>query len=111
MKAITDQFTPINLTSHSYFNLSGHNSGHKIYEHQVKLFADSYLDFNPDDITVTGKVNQVASNSKYDFREYVKLSDRIKSEVAWPQEGYDNFFVLSETEGDNRRVASLVFNF
>lgn len=103
-RAITEQPSPINLTNHAYFNLEGIESGTKIYNHHLKLFADNYLDFNPAEVTVTGKINSV-DNTKYDFREYTKVSDRIPNEVEWPDEGYDNFFILNETS-DKRNVAS-----
>ena len=35
-----------------------------------------------------------AENTKYDFRNYTKLSDRIKSNGEWPDEGFDNFFII-----------------
>ena len=105
MRAITDEPTPINLTNHAYFNLSGHETGAKIYEHLVKLHADKYLDFDSKDNTVSGKVLPV-SGTKYDLREYVRLSERIESGAQWPDHGFDNFFLLSEYEGENRKVAS-----
>ena len=104
MKAITDEPTPINLTNHAYFNLSGHDSSTKIYDHLVRIYADEYLDFNPSDLTVNGKILKV--DQKFDFREFVRIGDRVVNEGSWPQYGYDNFFVLSETEGENRKVAS-----
>ena len=49
---VTDiESTPINLTNHAYFNLAGDNSKTKIYEHDLKLNSNKYLDFNPVDVT------------------------------------------------------------
>ena len=39
--ATTDQPTPINLSHHSYFNLSG-NSGKSILDHVLSIDADKY---------------------------------------------------------------------
>ena len=101
-KAITDQPTPIILTNHAYFNLAGHDTNTKCYNHWAKINASKYLDFNPSDVTVTGRVNTV-ENTKYDFREYVQLESRIKSNGEWPAEGYDNFFVVNEADSSDKR--------
>ncbi len=103
MKAITDTPTPVNMTNHAYFNLSGMG---KIYEHELKIFSSQYLDFNASDNTVTGTILDVTPAGRYDFRDYVRLGERIKANGKWPDYGYDNFFVLDEKEGENRRVAS-----
>ncbi len=88
------------------FFFIGHDSNNKIYDHLVKINASKYLDFNPNDGTVTGKVNSV-ENTKYDFRDYIKLQNRIKSNGEWPDEGYDNFYVLKEADSrDVLHVAS-----
>lgn len=103
-KAITDKPTPIDLTNHVYLNLNGHNSGCKIYNHELKLNADKYLDFNPNEVTVTGRINSV-ENTKYDFRNFTSLSDRIKSEANWPDNGFDSYFVANH----NGLIASYLF--
>lgn len=103
-KAISEELTPINLTNHTYFNLT---PGQPIYSHFVKINADSYLDFNPSDITVNGKINKV-DGSKYDFREYTKLADRMKSK-GWPDEGFDNYFITGTSSPEETKlVASYV---
>lgn len=104
-KAVTDKPTPIDMTNHVYFNLNGHDSRVKVYNHTFKFNADNYLDFVPEEVTVTGKVN-ACKDSKYDFREEVLLSQRIKPEGAWPEEGYDNFFVLNNGSG-KKHVATV----
>ena len=104
MKAITDTPTPVNMTNHAYFNLSG--GVDKIYEHELKIFSNQYLDFNASDNTVTGTILDASPAGRYDFRDYVRLGERIKANGKWPDYGYDNFFVLDEKEGENRRVAS-----
>ncbi len=107
-KAISEELTPINLTNHTFFNLT---PGQPIYSHFLKINADSYLDFNPSDNTVTGKINKV-DGSKFDFREYTKLSERMKNK-EWPDEGFDNYFITcSNSQEETKLVASylLIFN-
>jgi aldose 1-epimerase len=104
-RANTTRDTPIDLSNHAYFNLAGHYSREKIYNHFVKIYADSYLDFDKDEITVTGNVNSVV-NTKYDFRYFYRLGDRIRENSAWPEDGYDNYFVSNQQTG-NRIIASI----
>ena len=95
-RAVTDQDTPIDITNHVYLNLNGHDSGTKVYNHKFKFNADKYLDFVPEEVTVTGKINE-CKNSKYDFQTETKLSDRLAPEGKWPEEGFDNFFILNDS--------------
>jgi aldose 1-epimerase len=90
-RASTTKPTPIDLTNHCYFNLNGRFAGHMIYNHEVKLNAVTYLDVSLENLIVTGQKLPV-KDSKYDFSDYVKLSDRIDNNIEWPTGGFDNFF-------------------
>ncbi len=107
-KATTTKTTPIDLTNHAYFNLAGHDSREKIYDHQFKIFSEYFLDSDLNTVTVTGKINSV-SNTKYDFRDYTALGSRIdQSRLKWPEEGFDNYFINNQQSGE-KIIASYTF--
>ncbi|WP_340199205.1 aldose epimerase family protein [Ascidiimonas sp. W6] len=64
-EAETDRDTILNLTNHSYFNLSG--NGKSIDTHLLKVNADSYLETNKK-LVPTGNILSV-SNTEKDFRQ------------------------------------------
>ncbi|MTI38928.1 aldose epimerase family protein [Fulvivirga lutimaris] len=74
-KAITDQETVINLTNHSYFNLSGAENG-DILDHTVQIFTDSLVDVNEDQIP-TGIIQNV-TNTPFDFQEERNLNEAME---------------------------------
>lgn len=80
-KAITDEPTVINLTNHSYFNLTG--DAQSILSHELWLNADRYTEVD-DDLTPTGRVLTVTSDM--DFRSHRKIA----------YGGYDHNFVLND---------------
>lgn len=104
-EATTDKATLINLTQHSYFNLTG-NFDENILEHELEINADSFL---PVDATLipTGEIRKV-EGSPFDFRSAKKIGHAI--DEASPQLknglGYDHCWVLNETEQKLRFVAS-----
>ena len=90
-RANTDQKTPVNLINHTYFNLSGYDSG-SIHSHELTIDADSYL---PTDETLipTGELKSVAG-TPFDFRIPKEIgkdigSDDVDLKIAG---GYDHCF-------------------
>ncbi|MDH2925752.1 galactose mutarotase [Lonepinella koalarum] len=72
--ATTDQTTIINLTNHSYYNLSGHDQGY-ICHHYLKIFSDYYTPVAQNMIP-TGEILSV-KHTGLDFRKAIKIGDNM----------------------------------
>ncbi len=92
-QATTDLDTVINLTNHSYFNLSGHASG-TILDHVLEIRSHSYLPTNPQWIP-TGAVSGV-DRTPFDFRTPHAIGGRIPSDHPDLKigEGYNQNYVV-----------------
>ncbi|CAB3804501.1 Aldose 1-epimerase [Paraburkholderia caffeinitolerans] len=77
-EASSDAPTPLNLTSHGYFNLSG-EPGSDIRDHILTIDADAYLEVDPRMIPI-GMAD--VSGTAFDFREGAPLGTRLDSPHA-----------------------------
>jgi aldose 1-epimerase len=88
-KAITDKSTPVSLTNHSYFNLSGFAEP-TIYNHKLCIDADEYTVKSRNN-TSTGEVAKL-QGTPLDFRTPKLIAKDIH---AFPEDmGYDYSFIL-----------------
>ena len=71
------QTTLYNPTNHSYFNLSGHNSG-SVTAHQVQLLASHFTPTDKNAIP-TGEIAEV-DNTPFDLRSFTTISEPLASE-------------------------------
>ena len=101
--AVPDQDTLLNMTNHSYFNLSGHASG-TAWNAKVWLDADAFTETDGE-LIPTGKVIPV-EGTPMDFRKEKIVEKEIGAEYK-PLKlagGYDHNWVLNGT--GFRKVAS-----
>jgi len=107
-EATTDAPTIINMTNHSYFNLSGDPANHSIVDDKLYVNASN---FTPVDETfmTTGEIIPVAG-TPMDFTTPHKIGDMI-DETSYQQiangNGYDHNWVL-DTDGDITKVAAML---
>ena len=89
--ADTDADTIVNLTNHSYFNLTGHGD---VLQHRLQIFAERFTE-NDGGCLPTGKLLKV-EGTPFDFREEKEIgtdigTDHVQLKLAG---GYDHNYVL-----------------
>lgn len=104
-EATTDKPTVVNLTQHSYFNLSG-NFNQPIVDHEIMLNANQFLPVNKT-LIPTGELRPVAG-TPFDFREAKSIASGINTENDQLKKGggYDHCWVLNNQNTGMRIAAS-----
>lgn len=102
--AVSDSDTIINLTNHSYFNLSGHDSG-DILNQKLMINAKNFT-VNDKFSIPTGEIRSV-KNTPMDFLSLSIIGEKINDDYEQIDfgNGYDHNFVL-DTDGDINKIAA-----
>ena len=104
-EATTDKPTVVNLTQHSYFNLSG-DFNNTILDTEIMLNADHYLPVDAG-LIPTGELRPVAG-TPFDFNEPKAIGAEINAENDQLEKGlgYDHCWVLNDTNGEMKLAAT-----
>ncbi|MBT2732455.1 aldose epimerase family protein [Carnobacterium sp. ISL-102] len=99
--ATTDKKTPVTLTNHSYFNLSG-NLDSTIHNHRLIIDSCKFLELDKE-LIPTGEIKD-AINTNFDFRKGKKISDGITSQTGQNRivgNGYDHYVIFDHDKKEN----------
>lgn len=105
-KATTDKKTVVNITQHTYFNLTG-DAAKDILGHELTLNADKFLPVDKG-LIPTGELKPVAG-TPFDFTKPAAIGSRIGDKDAQLQagNGYDHCWAVTGADGSLRAIASV----
>jgi len=91
-----DQKTPVTLTNHAYFNLSG-NAKSTLHQHEVTLDSSQFVELDGE-LIPTGKILDV-EGTVFDFRKGRLLKDGFNPDAIQNRivgDGYDHYFLFDQ---------------
>ena len=91
-QATSSADTLINITNHSYFNLSGHKEN--IYQHTLQIHASQFACVDSDGLT-TGELKDV-EGTPFDFRQPALIGERVEQDDEQLKigKGFDHPFIF-----------------
>lgn len=93
---VSDKTTLLNVTNHTYFNLSG-NLKRDILKHELTIDSDAFLELQ-ENLLPTGNIINV-ENTVFDFRNGREIGEGVKSnnpQNIIAHNGYDHPFLLNK---------------
>ncbi len=104
-EARSDRATPVSLTHHTYWNLTGDGS-RNILDHELQVDADSYTAVDSE-LIPTGTVEPL-DGTALDFRKPFRIGSRIAELEDTGARGYDHNYVLSANSDGAVRLAARI---
>jgi len=98
-EATTDKATIINLTNHSYFNLSGEGDP-SVYDHILVMHASNFLP--TDDTAIPYGKPEAVKGTPFDFTTPHAIGERIEADFEQLHfgKGYDHTMILDKKDGE-----------
>ncbi|MDR1203612.1 MAG: galactose mutarotase [Tannerellaceae bacterium] len=98
-EATTDKATILNLTNHSYYNLSGEGDA-GVNDHMLVMHASGYLP--TDDTAIPYGKPETVKGTPFDFTTEHSIGERIENDFEQLHfgKGYDHTFVLDKKDGE-----------
>lgn len=103
---VSDKKTLINCTNHTYFNLSGHDSGN-IHEQKMQIFASTYTPVVAGAIP-TGE-RATVKGTPFDLLEPKKIGEEVDTDNEQLKlvQGYDHNFCVDNYDGKEKLIAKV----
>jgi aldose 1-epimerase len=99
-QANSDKTTLLNLTNHTYFNLSG-NLKQDILHHELRIDSNQFLELN-EQLLPTGEILDV-TGTVFDFRDSKQIKEGVISnhpQIKLVGQGYDHPFLLNNNHNN-----------